>query len=199
LKIRSAEHIRSAHTPEQFVKDGRPEVAFIGRSNVGKSSLLNKLLGRKGLARTSSTPGRTRAIHYYLVNQSFYFVDLPGYGFAKAGREERRKWGLLLDAYFQSRPPRREVVFLVDAKVGATDLDQSAWQTLGLQQGRPLVAATKVDRLRKNERRNCLGRITNDLGGSEEHEIVAVSARTGDGIASLWRVILQRLQEPAQA
>jgi len=92
------------------VRDGRPEVLFAGRSNVGKSSLLNRLLGRKGLARTSSTPGRTRAVNYFLVNGRFYFVDLPGYGYAKAARTERRAWGALVDRYLQQALPGSQVV-----------------------------------------------------------------------------------------
>ena len=104
MKVESAEFIRSAHASGDFVRDGRPEIAFVGRSNVGKSSLMNRLLGRKGLARTSSTPGRTRAVNYFLVNRRFYFVDLPGYGYAKAGKEERREWAALVDGYFRDEP-----------------------------------------------------------------------------------------------
>ena len=92
-RIQSAEFVRSAHSAGDFLRDGRPEVAFVGRSNVGKSSLLNALLGRRGLARTSSTPGRTQAVNYFLVNDRLWFVDLPGYGYAKASKESRQRWG----------------------------------------------------------------------------------------------------------
>ncbi|MGH9361388.1 MAG: ribosome biogenesis GTP-binding protein YihA/YsxC, partial [Thermoanaerobaculia bacterium] len=122
MRVASAEYVRSAHEDADFVRDGRPEVLFAGRSNVGKSSLLNRLLGRKGLARTSSTPGRTRAVNYFLVNGRFYFVDLPGYGYAKAARVERRAWGALVDRYLRRALPGSQVVLLVDGKVGATEL-----------------------------------------------------------------------------
>ena len=92
MKIDTAEFERSAQSPKQFLRDGLPEVAFAGRSNVGKSSLLNRLLKRKALARTSRTPGRTQAVNYFLVNRRLHFVDLPGYGFAKAARSERQRW-----------------------------------------------------------------------------------------------------------
>ena len=102
MKVESAEFVKSARASGDFVRDGRPEIAFVGRSNVGKSSLLNRLLGRKGLARVSSTPGRTRLVNYFLINRRFWFVDLPGYGYAKAGKDERREWAALADSYFRA-------------------------------------------------------------------------------------------------
>ena len=102
VKVESAEFVKSAHASGDFVRDGRPEIAFVGRSNVGKSSLMNRLLARKGLAKVSSTPGRTRSVNYFLVNRRFWFVDLPGYGYAKAGKEDRREWAALADRYFRS-------------------------------------------------------------------------------------------------
>jgi len=102
VKVESAEFVKSARASGDFVRDGRPEIAFVGRSNVGKSSLLNRLLGRKGLARVSSTPGRTRLVNYFLINRRFWFVDLPGYGYAKAGKDERREWAALADSYFRA-------------------------------------------------------------------------------------------------
>ncbi len=101
MKIDTAEFILSANRPDQFPRDRMPEIAFVGRSNVGKSSLMNRLLRRKGLARTSKSPGRTRAVNYFLINRRFYFVDLPGYGFARAPKAERRRWGSLMEDYFQ--------------------------------------------------------------------------------------------------
>ena len=116
----------SARSLEQFVSDDRPQVAFVGRSNVGKSSLLNRLLGRKALARISSNPGRTQSVNYFLINERYYFVDLPGYGYAKVSRTEREEWARFIDAYFQDALPHAHVLHLVDGKVGATNLDVDA-------------------------------------------------------------------------
>src|SRR5262249_18541510 len=103
MKITSAEFCVAASSPDSFLKDKRPEIAFMGRSNVGKSSLINSLLGRKGLAKTSSTPGRTQTINFFLINKEFYFVDLPGYGYAKTSRENRQAWGKLIEKYLAGR------------------------------------------------------------------------------------------------
>lgn len=183
----------SAHGTGDFPTDGRPEVAFAGRSNVGKSSLMNRLLGRKALARTSSTPGRTRAVNYFLINRRLWFVDLPGYGYAKAGRDERRRWAELVDRYLQHALPRAQVVLLVDSKVGATESDVQAFGYLaGL--GAPItVAATKIDRLSKSKRRVALAAVAATLGLSEGQGPVAVSAETGEGIGPLWSAISRRL------
>src|SRR5918992_5035507 len=105
MKVQSTEFVKSAFEESQWPRDGLPEVAFLGRSNVGKSSLMNSLLGVKGLARTSSTPGRTQAINYFLVNRRFYFVDLPGYGYARVPKEVREEWGRFVTDYLAKRGP----------------------------------------------------------------------------------------------
>lgn len=197
MRIESAEHVEAAHHAAQLIADGRPEVAFVGRSNVGKSSLLNRLLGRRGLARTSSTPGRTRAVHYFLVNRRFYFVDLPGYGYAKAAKTDRAEWASMADGYL--RRPRREtdgflVVLLIDGKVGATDKDLAARDYLdGL--GVPyVVVATKVDRLSRSAKTASLVAIRRSLGS--ERTVIPVSSETGEGIPELWKVIGGVLRPP---
>lgn len=193
MKIDTADFVLSAHGVGDFPADGRPEVAFAGRSNVGKSSLMNRLLGRKSLARTSSTPGRTRAANYFLINRRFYFVDLPGYGYAKAGRDERRRWGELVDRYFQRPLERTQVVLLVDAKVGATDSDAEAIGYLAGLGVRRVVAATKVDRVGRSRQAAALSGIRQRLELEEHIPLVAVSARTGEGIKALWNEIRQLL------
>src|SRR6059058_4949536 len=105
MKITSAEFVKSAFEKRHWTTDGRPEIAFLGRSNVGKSSLINSLLLRKGLARTSNTPGRTQSINFFLVNDSFYFVDLPGYGYAKVSKSMRSDWGIMAEEYLSRREP----------------------------------------------------------------------------------------------
>lgn len=199
MKIASAEFVRTAVASEGFFQDQRPQVAFVGRSNVGKSSLLNRLLGRKALARISSTPGRTRAVNYFLVNERVWFVDLPGYGFAKAGREERRRWAELVEAYLDRSAEVAQVVLLVDAKVGATPLDVQAHEYLAAF-GCPLVvAATKADKVGRGRIDKAKAEIRRTLGiGADEGAppVVPVSAKTGDGIRELWRVIDERLKGP---
>src|SRR5687768_6623869 len=123
MKIVSAEFVKSAYERLHYPNDGRPEIAFLGRSNVGKSSLLNSLLNRKGLARTSNTPGRTQSINYFLVNDSFYFVDLPGYGFAKVSKSMREGWGVMAEDYLSERPELALCIQLIDSRHEPTNLD----------------------------------------------------------------------------
>ena len=193
MRIDTADFVISAHATGDFPADGRPEVAFAGRSNVGKSSLMNRLLGRKSLARTSSTPGRTRAANYFLINRRWYFVDLPGYGYARAGREEKRRWAELVERYFERATERTQVVLLVDAKVGATDSDLQAFGYLAGFDVRLVVAATKIDRVGRAQRASALAEIRRRLAADDRYPVVAVSARTGEGINALWNEITPRL------
>lgn len=192
LKIDKAEFVRAGHRTEDFVRDGRPEIAFVGRSNVGKSSLLNRLLGRRGLARTSQTPGRTRAINYFLINERVYFVDLPGYGYAKAGRADRAEWAALVDAYLRCEVPKRTVLLLVDGKVGATPLDQQAYRYLTEMEVSTVIVATKIDQVKRGKRQAQLAEIRRTLGAAEEAQILPVSAESGDGIPALWSTLDSR-------
>jgi len=199
LKVASAEFIRSAVSPTDFSRDGRPEVSFVGRSNVGKSALLNRLLGRKSLARVSQTPGRTRAVNYFLVNGRFYCVDLPGYGFAKAGRKEKEEWSKLVEAYLSRTTPRDQTVMLLDSKVGATELDLRAFEYLRSKAASLILAATKIDRLPHGRRRAALGAIRSALGAGEEIALIPFSATTGEGVGELWREIETRFATSAAA
>lgn len=194
MKIDIAEHVRAAHIEAQLVRDDLPQVAFVGRSNVGKSSLMNRLLARKGLARTSSTPGRTRAVHYFLVNRRFYFVDLPGYGYAKVSESARKEWAELVDLYFRRTAVPPLVVLIVDAKVGPTPLDVQAREYLG-SLGVPLVvAATKVDRLNQAKAAAVRATVRRSLGLEDETRVVPVSALSGKGIKELWKEISSHLR-----
>lgn len=200
MKIDSAEFIRSAHGLEGFVRDDLPQVAFIGRSNVGKSSLMNTLVNRKGMARTSSTPGRTRAVNYFLLNRRFYFVDLPGYGYAKAGKQDRQAWADLVDRYFRHAAEpgsQTRVIQLVDGKVGATALDEQATEYME-SFGLPItVVATKVDKVGRSKRGAAMAAIRRTLQLDDAREPIAVSARTGEGVKELWGVIDEHLAGPA--
>lgn len=181
--------MRSAMSTRDFPRDGLPQVAFVGRSNVGKSSLLNRLLGRKGLARISSTPGRTRAVNLFQVNRNCYFVDLPGYGYAKAGKKHRQAWAELVEDYCQAALSTAMVVHLVDARVGATDLDVEAFEYLASFDPHIAVVATKSDCLSQGKVLTALKGINLRLGLQEDEKAIAVSARTGNGMNELWREI----------
>lgn len=161
---------------------------------MGKSSLLNRLLARKRLARISSTPGRTRAINYFSIDDRFYFVDLPGYGYAKVGKELRRSWARLMRAFFESMTGRTRVVQLVDAKVGATELDVQAYRYfVGLGQ-LPTVVATKIDRLSRGKRAACTAGVREALSMSGDQRVLPFSARTGEGVQELRREIITFLR-----
>lgn len=194
MKIESAEFLLTALRQDQFRRDGLPEVAFVGRSNVGKSSLLNRLLQRKGLARTSSTPGRTQAVNYFLINRRYYFVDLPGFGYAKASKADRASWAELIESYLSFEGEKAErrlgIIQLVDGKVGATELDVQAQQyfrSLGIE---PTIVATKIDKVKRGERARRLVEIRQQLTLPDDAEIYAVSAETGEGVQPLWKGIL---------
>jgi GTP-binding protein len=193
VKVESAEFVRSAHASGDFMRDGLPEVAFVGRSNVGKSSLMNRLLGRKGLAKTSSTPGRTRAVNYFLINRRFWFVDLPGYGYAKAAKDDRREWAALVESYLRVALPRLRLVQLVDGKVGATPLDVQATGYLTGLGASLVVAATKIDRVPRGRRAGVLRAMRGTLELADSVSLIPVSAQSGEGMKELWAAITTHL------
>lgn len=198
MKSRQAQFVLSAVRRQDLLADGRPQIAFVGRSNVGKSSLLNQLVGRKALARISSSPGKTRAVNYFLIDSSFYFVDLPGFGYAKASRTERQAWAKLMDLYFQTTVPLPRVVQLVDAKVGATPLDIQAIEYFRHQGCEPTVVATKIDRISKNKHHGQLAAIRRALNLSDEHSPTPCSSSTGEGVKEIWRAIDAFLRHAAE-
>lgn len=188
-----AEFVRSAYTADDFVSDDRPEVAFVGRSNVGKSSVLNRLLNRKKLARVSSTPGRTQCVNYFLVDDRLWFVDLPGYGYAKTSKKKRRSWARLMEEYFERSLPEALVVLLVDAKVRGTALDVQAYDYMLAMGADPVVVATKIDKVPRSRRHSSEKEMRDRLVLHEEQTVVPFSATTGEGARELWREIHSRL------
>jgi GTP-binding protein len=173
-----------------------PEVAFAGRSNVGKSSLLNKLVRRRALARVSRTPGRTREINFFAVNDAFVLVDLPGYGYAQVAKARRHGWRALIDSYLRQTQQLRGIVLLLDVRRDPTEDDQAMLEFLA-ELGIPtLVAITKVDKLGTRARTERLAAIRESLGLDEE-QIVAFSAHTGQGRDELAAAIVQLIEQPA--
>lgn len=193
MRVKSAQYLRSAVRPGDFLGGGRPQVAFVGRSNVGKSTLLNRLVGRNKLARISSKPGRTRAINYFDINSRFYFVDLPGYGYAKVSKNERRSWANLMASYFETAGENAMVIQLVDAKVGATELDRQSAEYLQSVGVEPVVVATKADRVKKGKRQAVLASIRRGLG-LPDATIIPFAAPSGDGLKDVWKSIEQYLE-----
>lgn len=186
MKITSAEFVLSAFDRTHWIDDGRPEIAFLGRSNVGKSSLLNSLLGRKGLARTSNTPGRTQSINYFLVNDSFYFVDLPGYGYAKVSKSMRADWGVMARDFLTDKPELVLFIQLIDSRHSPTEQDQQLNDWLTVNGKNHLVVATKADKSSTNQLQKQLKEIRDKL---PESKILPVSASTGKGREELWAEI----------
>jgi GTP-binding protein len=196
LKTNAAEFIRAAHHVKDLLCDGRPEIAFVGRSNVGKSTLLNRLLGRKALARMSSTPGRTRAINYFLIDSQVLFVDLPGFGYAKASKSDRAEWARLIESYFERPENRIHVLQLIDAKVGATPLDVQAFDYLTSLDRHPTVVATKVDKVGRASRPASMSKIRQTLSAGDDVEVIPFSAKSGEGVRDLWKEIDAFLDPP---
>ncbi len=192
MKITSAEFTKSAFNESHWTTDGLPEVAFLGRSNVGKSSLLNSLLQKKGLARTSNTPGRTQSINFFLVNGKFYFVDLPGYGYAKVSKAMRADWGIMAEEYLGNRQELVLSIHLVDSRHKPTELDRQLHEWLIYHQQNHIVVATKADKLSNNKLKKSLQEIEDNLPGSK---IITYSALTGKGKDTLWREIADALEK----
>lgn len=150
MRITSAEFVRSVVSPDALPKDGLPEIAFVGRSNVGKSSLLNLLMQRK-LARTSATPGKTRELNFFLINRKFYFVDLPGYGYAKVEKSLQLEWKKLLEWYLEARPQLKLVLLIIDARHPQMENDKQMQEFLAFYGRRYALVRTKIDKLTKAE------------------------------------------------
>ncbi len=192
MRVTSATFVKSATSLEHYPRDGRPEIAFMGRSNVGKSSLINSLLGVKGLARTSSTPGRTQLINFFLINDAFYFVDLPGYGYARVPRDVKKQWGPMVEKYLATRPGLVLSILITDSRHEPTELDLLMKKWLEAR-GKPFITvATKADKLSSNQLRASLVRASAIVGSNQ---LVAYSAVTGSGAARLWKEITTRIAD----
>ncbi len=194
MKIAQVEFTRAALRPEEFPKDGFPQVAFAGRSNVGKSSMINALLQRGKIAKISSRPGKTRSVNFILINRKWYFVDLPGYGYAKVSREEREHWKRLIESYLIGNPKLRGLVQIVDARLGLTDLDAEMLEFGSSLDTPVLIVATKTDKLKRSELEKQRRAILEQIRPFGLEEVVLFSAKTRQGRAEILRWIEDRLR-----
>lgn len=183
MRIKKAEIVAVTARQDQYPPDNMPEVAFAGRSNVGKSSLLNFLTGRKKLAKTSGTPGKTRTINFYEINDEFRIVDLPGYGYAKVSKSESEKWGAMMDEYLRTREGLLRVIQLVDIRHEPTAQDKQMYEYLQYYGLSGTVVATKADKISRNHIQKNLKVIRKCLNMDPSDMIIPVSAldKTGDG------------------
>ncbi|MFC4737469.1 ribosome biogenesis GTP-binding protein YihA/YsxC [Bacillus daqingensis] len=193
MKVTQAELTISAAKPDQFPKNPAPEIALSGRSNVGKSSLINTLLARKGLARTSQRPGKTQTLNYYWINDRFHFVDVPGYGYAKVSKKEREAWGRVMETYFQEREQLKAVVQLIDARHEPTEDDIMMYDWLKYHELPVIVIGTKADKVPKNKWDTHKKKIREALELEEEDPLLLFSSETGYGKDKAWSHIQRAL------
>ena len=192
MKVTSTEFLKSSFTENDWPSSLLPEIAFMGRSNVGKSSLINSLLGVKGLARTSSTPGRTQSLNFFLINRKFRFVDLPGFGYARVPKAIKSSWGEMVSSYLAKRSQLVLSIHIVDSRHEPTKLDLQLHEWLEHSAKPRLIVATKSDKLSNNELKESLGRVKRVFS---EDRVIAFSAKNGTGRDEVWRTIESSLAD----
>ena len=195
MKVLSAKFVKSIVDISHIPQPPHPEIAFAGRSNVGKSSLINTLLNRKKLALTSSSPGKTRLINFFNVNDNLYLVDLPGYGFARVSKKERLSWKKMIESYITGSAQLKGIIHLIDCKVGPTPLDLEMIEWMHLLQKPVLVVATKADKISKSKVRLFLKAYAEKMGVVDSSQIVPFSAVTKQGKREIWQAIDQLLRQ----
>src|SRR5688572_14323354 len=191
MKVTKTEFLKSAFTEDDWPKDSQPEVAFLGRSNVGKSSLINSLLSVRGLARTSSTPGRTQSLNFFSVNDKFKFVDFPGFGYARVPKNIKSTWGEMATGYLAKRRQLVLSIHIVDSRHEPTKQDVQLHEWLEQSDKPRLIVATKSDKLSQNELKKNLQHIARVL---DDDSVMAYSAKSGRGRDELWRAIKSAIE-----
>lgn len=190
-----ADFVLSAASQKQFIKDGLPQIAFAGRSNVGKSSVLNRLVGRKNLAHVGATPGKTTQINYFKIDGKLYFVDLPGYGYAKVAKSEKDRWGKLMESYFRASGLISAGVLIVDSRHKPTADDLTMYRFFQEAELPTIVVANKLDKLKKSEMQEHLDLIRQTLSMDEQDFLVPFSAQSGIGKSQLLTLLLTVLKK----
>ncbi|MGD6779740.1 MULTISPECIES: ribosome biogenesis GTP-binding protein YihA/YsxC [Bacillaceae] len=194
MKVTQAEIVISAVKPEQYPSEFLPEFALAGRSNVGKSSFINKMINRKNLARTSSKPGKTQTLNFYLINEMLHFVDVPGYGFAKVPKSERDAWGRMMETYLTNREQLRAVLQIVDLRHPPSKDDVTMYEYLKHYELPVVVIATKADKIPKGKWQKHLKVIKETLGMDKEDELILFSSETGQGKDEVWGMLQKRMK-----
>ena len=192
MEVHNVELTISAVRPEQYPQGNLPEIALAGRSNVGKSSLINTLINRKKLARTSSQPGKTQTLNFYNVEHQLNFVDVPGYGYARASKQDREKWGAMIEEYFAQRQQLAGVISLVDSRHAPTQLDQQMIDFIHYYQFPLLVVGTKIDKIPRSRRNQSESVIRKTLQLTADDQLVLFSAVDRTGKDDVWRWIEQQ-------
>ncbi|NLM59218.1 MAG: YihA family ribosome biogenesis GTP-binding protein [Clostridium sp.] len=193
MNINNAKFEITAVKPEQYPKSDKPEITFVGRSNVGKSSLINSMLNRKSLARVAATPGLTRVINFYNVDNILYFVDLPGYGFAKVSKTEKESWGSVVETYLKTRKQLKMVIMLVDIRHSPTDDDKLMNDWLKCNGIPYLITATKLDKIPRSKVKERVCDIRKVLELSDSVKVIPFSSETKQGREELWNEIKSQL------
>ncbi len=191
MKITEAEIVISAVRLDQYPEPVLPEFALAGRSNVGKSSFINRMINRKALARTSSKPGKTQTLNFYRLNNQYMFVDVPGYGYASVSKKEREQWGKMIEAYFTSRDGLRAVLLVVDVRHDPSKDDVLMYEFLKHFELPCIVIATKADKIPKSKWQKHLKAVKETLGLDPEDQIFLFSAEKGTGKDEIWRALLK--------
>ncbi|HEY9577572.1 MAG TPA: ribosome biogenesis GTP-binding protein YihA/YsxC [Pseudobacillus sp.] len=199
MKVNQVELVISAVKPAQYPEDSLPEFALAGRSNVGKSSFINKMIQRKSMARISSKPGKTQTLNFYKIEEALYFVDVPGYGFAKVSKKEREAWGKMIETYLTTREQLRACMLIVDLRHPPTEDDVMMYQFLKHYEIPVIVIATKADKIPKGKWQKHLKVVKEKLEFDPEDDIVIFSSETGQGKDEAWSVIRKRMKREKKA
>lgn len=195
MELKTAEFAFTAVDESGFRKSNLPEIALVGRSNVGKSSLLNSLCRKKGMARVSSTPGKTREVNFYLLNNNFYLVDLPGYGFANVSQSAKMKWGQMIEGYFASSPNLKMVLFLMDIRREPSDDDRQMAYWIEHNRLAYQIIATKADKVSKSQRGNICRSLSDQLQMTFKSEAIAFSTLENIGREELVKALGEALEK----
>ncbi|MDQ0224693.1 ribosome biogenesis GTP-binding protein YihA/YsxC [Metabacillus niabensis] len=191
MKVTSSEIVISAVKPAQYPEGDLPEIALSGRSNVGKSSFINTMLSRKNLARTSSKPGKTQTLNFYIINEMLHFVDVPGYGYAKVSKKEREAFGKMIETYITTREQLRAVVLLIDVRHPPTNDDVLMYGFLKHYRIPAIIVATKADKIPKSKWQKHVKVIKDTLQMEKTDSFVLFSSETGQGKDEAWKIILE--------
>ena len=189
MVIKSAELETVCGITSKLPENEFPEIAFAGKSNVGKSSLINGLLNRKSLARTSSSPGKTQTINFYNINKELYFVDLPGYGYAKVSMEIRNKWGKMIEKYLNTSKQLKTVFLLIDIRHAPGENDITMYDWIVANGYRPVIIATKLDKIKRSQKDKCIKIIKEKLKLTPDTKIIPFSAVSKQGKEDTWNLI----------